>query len=381
MTYKSRTEEEEILNHLLVDIVTANGGTIFSNDRISLLESWLAAISKIVFIDLDSTASAHYLLASPPEFAGDFEITVNVVGSDLTADQAIIDSGIWSSGTAGEILLFIDNPNGLDLLICNGSGGFDRETFGGQAAILNGELNKVSLRRGSGVITARLNNTQLGGSITNTSTIKFSQGLIGGGDARDFNGILSKPNLIDITTPANSLPFNLNQLTKDYELPTNNVFGSDVGGIISEGAGWTDVGGGAYDWSSGSSSTDFFVGAGSITALGLYQVDFTVSNYVGSGDFGVSATTTSEFSKTRVSGNGTVSVVIPIDGGNQTQIAFFARDSHTLTISDISVREVTNYITYENIATGAPTRDTYVLSSDGTKWASSTRTINIASQA
>jgi hypothetical protein len=45
MTYKSRTEEEEILNHLLIDIVTANSGTIFSNDRISLLESWLAALT------------------------------------------------------------------------------------------------------------------------------------------------------------------------------------------------------------------------------------------------------------------------------------------------------------------------------------------------
>jgi hypothetical protein len=45
MTYKSRTEEEEILNHLLIDIVTANSGTIFSNDRISLLESWLDALT------------------------------------------------------------------------------------------------------------------------------------------------------------------------------------------------------------------------------------------------------------------------------------------------------------------------------------------------
>jgi hypothetical protein len=44
MTYKSRTEEEEILNHLLISIVIANSGTVTSSDKVSLLESWLAAI-------------------------------------------------------------------------------------------------------------------------------------------------------------------------------------------------------------------------------------------------------------------------------------------------------------------------------------------------
>jgi len=41
---RSRTEEEEILNHLLISIVLANSGTIISNDRNSLLQSWLTAI-------------------------------------------------------------------------------------------------------------------------------------------------------------------------------------------------------------------------------------------------------------------------------------------------------------------------------------------------
>ena len=43
-TNRSRTEEEEILNHLLVSIVLAKGGVIISNDRNSLLQSWLTAI-------------------------------------------------------------------------------------------------------------------------------------------------------------------------------------------------------------------------------------------------------------------------------------------------------------------------------------------------
>jgi hypothetical protein len=45
MTNRTRTQEEEILNHLLVSIVIANSGTIISNDKISLLESWLAVLN------------------------------------------------------------------------------------------------------------------------------------------------------------------------------------------------------------------------------------------------------------------------------------------------------------------------------------------------
>jgi len=43
-TNRSKTEEEEMLNHLLVSIVIASGGVIISNDRNSLLQSWLTAI-------------------------------------------------------------------------------------------------------------------------------------------------------------------------------------------------------------------------------------------------------------------------------------------------------------------------------------------------
>jgi hypothetical protein len=42
--YKSNTDSEEILNHLLAKIVIANGGSIKSNDKVSLLQSWLTAI-------------------------------------------------------------------------------------------------------------------------------------------------------------------------------------------------------------------------------------------------------------------------------------------------------------------------------------------------
>jgi len=43
-TNHSKTNREEILNHLLISIVLANGGTIGSSDKNSLLQSWLTAI-------------------------------------------------------------------------------------------------------------------------------------------------------------------------------------------------------------------------------------------------------------------------------------------------------------------------------------------------
>jgi hypothetical protein len=43
-TYRSKTNSEAMLNHLLASIVLANGGTILSHDRNSLLQSWLTAI-------------------------------------------------------------------------------------------------------------------------------------------------------------------------------------------------------------------------------------------------------------------------------------------------------------------------------------------------
>lgn len=43
-TNRSRNEEEEMLNHLLVKIVESFGATITGNDRNTLLNDWLTAL-------------------------------------------------------------------------------------------------------------------------------------------------------------------------------------------------------------------------------------------------------------------------------------------------------------------------------------------------
>ena len=43
-TNKSKSEREQMLNHLLVSIVLKVNGTITSKDKNSLLQSWLTAV-------------------------------------------------------------------------------------------------------------------------------------------------------------------------------------------------------------------------------------------------------------------------------------------------------------------------------------------------
>lgn len=43
-TYKSQSNEDEILNELLKGIVIANGGVVTGNDKSTLLKNWLTAI-------------------------------------------------------------------------------------------------------------------------------------------------------------------------------------------------------------------------------------------------------------------------------------------------------------------------------------------------
>ena len=148
------------------------------------------------FTQLDPVSNAHYELATPITFTGDFEWSFDVLGTDLTSDQAFVDSSEFSTGDIGEILLYIDNPDGLRLLV-KVLGGTESHVFGGQALILDGKRNTVSLVRVAGVITAFINGAQIGLTFNNTESFIFSEGFIGGGVSRYFNGILAKAKFTD----------------------------------------------------------------------------------------------------------------------------------------------------------------------------------------
>jgi len=193
-------------------------------------------------------------MAQPITFAGDFEIEFEVLGQDLTSDQSLIDSSVFNKLVAGEILLYIDNPNGLDLLICDGANGFTRQTFGGQSEILNNKLNTIFLNRLNGVITSKLNGVQLGGSITNSETIRFSEKLIGGGNSRYFDGIIANAKFTDksgasdvVTTFKLDNSPAVENYTYSTELLDNNTFPDNANArqYLVATKGWIITDGGA----------------------------------------------------------------------------------------------------------------------------------------
>jgi len=190
------------------------------------------------FTPMDPALTQFYTINNPPSFTGDFVLSVDVMGSNLSGDQAIIESSIFDMNL-GEILFYIDDPDGLEIIIGTETG-FIRKIFGGQSSILNGKLNKVTLKRENGVIKARLNGVQLGSSLTNTSEIKFSQGRVGGGNGREFDGIQANLKFIDDSgsEPVTTVfPLDQTGAFEDTRLTYNNFTASDpkLFNLTSEG--------------------------------------------------------------------------------------------------------------------------------------------------
>jgi hypothetical protein len=301
----------------------------------------------VVMFHFDSTANSHALLGKPFVALADFEFSCYVSSTHLTSDMALNDEDI-AFAPANSVLVYIDNPDGLQFLVSDGAGSFFRKIFGGQAGILDGKLNLVSIKRVGGVITARLNGTPLGTTTTINDALTFS-GEIGGGHGRKFNGMLSRPNLIDLTTPANTLEFKLNELTKEYELPVGNVFGSELWANppTTIQTGWSDNGDGSYTHTGGSSELRITTGS-PLTPSTTYEYAIVVS---GSGavqlQLGGATSDGNNISPSMFAG--TYKGVLKTN----SSIAYNAIrvvSSSENTVASISLREVTNYITYENIA-------------------------------
>jgi hypothetical protein len=179
-----------------------------------------------------------------------------------------------------------------------------------------------------------------------------------------FNGILSNVKLTDLTTPTNSLEFKLNELTQEYELPVNNVYGSEAwtNPPSAMQGQWTDEGDGVY---AKNVAIYGYVGEHYTTTTTVspntsYEVTVTVNE---TNDQPVSMRTRSTAGDVGFGsiGEGTHTVVVTTGdlGG-----IWFGSTAFQGTISNISIKEVTNAINYVQIAPDV--RDTYKLV-DG-KW-------------
>ena len=184
-----------------------------------------------------------------------------------------------------------------------------------------------------------------------------------------FDGIISQVGLTDITTPANSEYYRLNSLTKEYELPSNNVFGSE---LVTNGDFATDS-----DWvlqaaiiASGVCSVASVVGSRGVirqqisAPIGPILIKFTITNLVGSLSVQIRNTSNSINTYTQgIGSNGAYEFLATQTDILANLILFQCNDgsSGSFDIDDVSVKQITNYLTYQNIALGKPTRDTYTL--------------------
>ena len=300
------------------------------------------------FIDLDSTASAHYLLAKPWQPAADYsyEASLYFTGSIL---RPMGDTGNFNSR------IFINTDGSIEWRPSTSSGSLTAPA----ASLPVNLLSKLKVVRIGSTGTIYVNGVSVATGTVPTGALNLEG--FGFNSTSYSDGIISQVGLTDLTTPANSEYYRLNSLTKEYELPSNNVFGSELWvnppDVIA--SGWVDNGSSTYTHTGAISEIRVTTG-GPLESSTAYLVKLSVS---GAGSVGV------QLGGATVDGNNiSPSLAAGIDHEvvlkTNSAITFNGiriSSSTETTVSNITVREVTNYITYENIALGKPTRDTYTL--------------------
>jgi hypothetical protein len=348
------------------------------------LSSDLDGITRIVFIDLDDTASAHYLLGTPFVALADFSLPVYFVtsssttqiifGDSLSADSfiAILSTGVIRTKIAG---VSIDST----------------------AVFADGEEHYLVPSRDGSAVTVYVDGVLVAnGTASGTVTLDSAGRNI---NNAPFDGILSRPSFIDLTTPANSLYFKLNQLAKEYELPTNNVFGSEE---ITNNTFINTTG-----WAPARAQSVLSVVSNklraTISSTSTFGSSFLMNSLVIGETYRVTASAVSNNAGATVrlriaTDTGLGSTIVNVDASGSVAIdTVFIATATSMYVgtivtgqdsgdyvdieAGISIKSVTNYITYQNIATGTATRNTYELLNSDTQWVSPTRTINIAAQA
>ena len=171
-----------------------------------------------VFINLEPIAPAYYSLSTPWVTSGDFEIEVD-----------------FATTASSGIMLIGDNFNTNYYFRTNSDGQFVAYSSGVLKTFLTANYQDGKLHNVKFILTGTSLVCVLDGVATAGQTIVPFIGAnnfkVGTNSVlnRYFDGILSNVKLTDITTPANSLSFGLDELTGDIEYPAENVFGSELG--------------------------------------------------------------------------------------------------------------------------------------------------------
>lgn len=157
--------------------------------------------SKLIFTRLGSGVSvscvsyfngvdAYAEFTSDIVLSGDFECSFDIITTNKTQDQAIFESGNFTV-VGGYSLIFIDTPDGFQLIIPTDTTGFTRAVFNSFNELTDGNKNNVLFGRLNDVVYAKLNNVDLfnTGDLVSTSDVKLR--MIAGGESRYFEGKMS----------------------------------------------------------------------------------------------------------------------------------------------------------------------------------------------
>jgi hypothetical protein len=197
-----------------VDISTALTGFVIDNELTHIDGAIITGVTieslnpgvTIVFINLESAASASYSLSAPWVVSGDFTFEVDYCLTSLTGSHAL------SGGSNNSDLFRVDaQTNSMTYRI----GGVVYTTTG--SYVENLKLNTAKMVRSGTTIKIFRNNAEIDSRIITLADWNIL--LMGIRDRFDpFNGIISKARLSNTSIPANSLEFELNNLTGNTEV-------------------------------------------------------------------------------------------------------------------------------------------------------------------
>jgi hypothetical protein len=333
-------------------------------DLTESLVSFLIDTFNKVLIELPETAGAFYLLGTDWVAAGDYSIkqycyydgdvirlhgNINDFGS-----RALIDAN-------GAIFWSPEQNTASSVTTSNGVVPVNKFSFLEVTRI--GSVGKIYLN-GTLVITSTVTT---GSAVVNT---------IGNHKLNISGGLFSQPTLTDLTTPSNSLPFELNKLTGNFELPVGNVFGSELVTIAPNTFGTNasnvinNITTNGFDFV-GNGNSFFGVEYGAFLINGdSYEI--TGNAAIAGGAVKVQTQGGVNASFGVINSSGAFRFIARSDG---TELVF-GRDVNgqviDVSILNLSVRKVTNVITYQNIPESA--RDTYTLI--GANYFGSERVVN-----
>lgn len=283
-----------------------------------VITSVIATIRRY-FPTLDGVAG-HFVLSKPVVFTGEFKVTFKT-STTATSTQAIIGS------IASDDITMLAGGN---LRVADGVSAVVFTT-----AINDGEFHQIEIKRLSNVVELFIDGVSDGsGALSSTFEVDFF------GQDASANFFTGTPADVVLTDLSGAEPITQTYLLNkppgaenDIELPLENVFGSEE---------WDES---PLLWvGSEPSFTRKGAGTASISALDLHVITYKVELSLGGLRYST-ATHSGPFRTTA----GTFTEILPI-GETNPQFQNSGAPSTIGTVSDISVRSITNALTRESVA-------------------------------